>query len=92
MFPCPYIEDRMLAAQRVFSPLPLNLRKPILTHPDVCAALRNAIEQARKKLPITVDAWVLLPDHLHAIWTLPPDDAAFGNDQIARQPMLRAFD
>ena len=24
------------------------------------------------------DAWVLLPDHLHAIWTLPPDDSEFG--------------
>jgi len=22
--------------------------------------------------------WVLLPDHLHCIWTLPPGDADFG--------------
>lgn len=29
-------------------------------------------------MPFTIDAWVLLPDHLHAIWTLPKDDAAFG--------------
>ena len=28
--------------------------------------------------PFTIDGWVLLPDHLHCIWTLPPDDAAFG--------------
>ena len=26
---------------------------------------------------LTIDAWVLLPDHLHCIWTLPPDDADF---------------
>jgi len=29
-------------------------------------------------MPFTIDAWVLLPDHLHAIWTLPQDDAACG--------------
>ena len=45
---------------------------------DVRVAMRDAIEQVREKLPFTIDAWVLLPDHLHAIWTLPPDDAAFG--------------
>jgi putative transposase len=28
--------------------------------------------------PFRVDAIVLLPDHLHAIWTLPPGDAEFG--------------
>ena len=25
----------------------------------------------------TIDAVVVLPDHLHAIWTLPPGDADF---------------
>ena len=54
------------------------LRQPILTHPAVRNALRNSIDQVREKLPFAIDAWVLLPDHLHAIWTLPPDDAAFG--------------
>jgi REP element-mobilizing transposase RayT len=23
--------------------------------------------------PTTIDAWVLLPDHLHCIWNLAPD-------------------
>ena len=32
----------------------------------------------RSKYPFTIDAWVLLPDHLHCIWTLPLDDADFG--------------
>jgi putative transposase len=40
----------------------------------VRAALRDAIEHVRKSRPITIDAWVLLPDHLHCIWTLPPGD------------------
>ena len=27
--------------------------------------------------PFAIDAFVVLPDHLHAIWTLPPDDRDF---------------
>ena len=30
-----------------------------------------------QKRPFTVDAMVVLPDHLHCIWTLPPGDADF---------------
>ena len=67
-----------IAGATYFFTVTTYLRQPILTHPDVRAALRNAIEQVREKLPFTVDAWVLLPDHVHAIWTLPPDDPAFG--------------
>jgi len=28
-------------------------------------------------MPFTVEAWVLLPDHLHTIWTLPEHDAGY---------------
>lgn len=44
---------------------------------DVQAALRQAINKVRRQHPFQIDAWVLLPDHLHAIWTLPPGDADF---------------
>ena len=27
--------------------------------------------------PFTIDGWVLLPDHLHCIWTLPNGDTDF---------------
>ena len=40
-------------------------------------ALRTAIETVRSTRPFTIDAWVLLPDHLHCIWTLPEGDADF---------------
>ena len=53
-------------------------RKKLLTHPDVRTTLHEAIERVREQMPFTIDAWVLLPDHLHAIWTLPKDDAAYG--------------
>jgi putative transposase len=41
---------------------------------DVRAALRAAIGRVREIMPFTIDAWVLLPDHMHCIWTLPVDD------------------
>jgi putative transposase len=41
------------------------------------AALRNAFRVARAERPFAIDAIVVLPDHLHTIMTLPPDDADF---------------
>jgi putative transposase len=41
---------------------------------DQIAAFAGAMRQVRLKNPFHVDAWVVLPDHLHAIWTLPPGD------------------
>lgn len=54
-------------------------RRPILTEPDIRAALREAITQVRLIQPFRIDGWVLLPDHMHAIWTLPDGDADFAN-------------
>lgn len=39
--------------------------------------LRNAVRRVRQIRPFTIDAWVVLPDHLHAVWTLPPGDEDF---------------
>ncbi|MBM4207351.1 MAG: transposase [Gammaproteobacteria bacterium] len=36
--------------------------------------LRKAVRQTRKNLPFHIDAWVVLPDHLHGVWTLPAGD------------------
>jgi putative transposase len=52
-------------------------RVPVLTKAPVRAALREAIRQTRLSHPFDIDAWVLLPDHLHCIWTLPAGDAEF---------------
>lgn len=37
-------------------------------------ALRNAVRQVRAQRPFHIDAWVVLPDHTHCVWTLPPGD------------------
>ena len=52
-------------------------RQAILTSAEVRTALREAITLVRQTLPFRIDGWVLLPDHLHAIWTLPAGDADF---------------
>lgn len=39
--------------------------------------LREAIITVRRKYPFTIDAFVLLPDHLHCIWTLPEADSDY---------------
>ena len=33
--------------------------------------LRAAFRETLRRHPFTVDAMVVLPDHLHAVWTLP---------------------
>lgn len=39
--------------------------------------LRTTVKQVRERHPFEIDAWVVLPDHLHCVWTLPPGDADF---------------
>jgi putative transposase len=39
--------------------------------------LRNAFRETRQHHLFTTDAVVVLPDHLHAVWTLPEGDRDF---------------
>ena len=39
--------------------------------------LRGAFKAVKHRHPFRIDAVVVLPDHLHAIWTLPAGDADF---------------
>jgi putative transposase len=34
--------------------------------------LREAVQATIRKRPFHIDAWVVLPDHMHTMWTLPP--------------------
>ncbi len=40
-------------------------------------ALRTALRETRQRHPFSIDAMVVLPDHLHTVWTLPEGDADF---------------
>ncbi len=52
-------------------------RRPLFAEEKARALLRTAIETTRERRPFTIDAVCLLPDHLHAIWTLPDGDRDF---------------
>jgi putative transposase len=39
--------------------------------------LRAAVRLVKQRHPFEILAWVVLPDHLHALWALPLDDADF---------------
>jgi putative transposase len=41
-------------------------------------ALRQAVRLTQSARPFRIDAWVVLPDHMHCVWTLPPGDAELG--------------
>lgn len=49
-------------------------RRPIFNDEDARATLRQLIQAAKERWPFAIDAWVLLPEHMHCIWTLPDDD------------------
>ena len=62
-------------------------RQPILCDMPIRQALHNAIVTTRSKRPFSIDAWVLLSDHLHCIWTLPLADADFSATHLSRDSM-----
>ncbi len=39
--------------------------------------LREAVAATRRERPFGIDAWVVMPDHLHAVWTLPEGDGEY---------------
>lgn len=41
---------------------------------DYIDTFRDILNNVKQKHPFILDALVLLPDHLHAIWTLPAND------------------
>ncbi len=52
-------------------------RRAIFNNEQSIAVLRNAFREVRKKYPFTVNAIVILPDHIHCIWTLPKNDTDY---------------
>jgi putative transposase len=53
----------------------LDRRSQLLT--DNIEVLRSTTRKTRERYAFHIDAVVVLPDHLHAVWTLPPGDADF---------------
>jgi putative transposase len=67
-----YRDNRVPGMTYFFTVRLLDRNSTLLT--DHFSAFGEAMRQARVRKPFHVDAWVVLPDHAHAIWTLPPGD------------------
>jgi putative transposase len=48
----------------------------LVTHID---ALREAVRKTKNERPFRIDAWVVLPEHMHLMMTLPPGDTDYSN-------------
>lgn len=65
-----------VAGARVFFTVALAERgSRLLT--DEIGRLREAVRATRAERPFGIDAWVVLPDHLHCVWTLPDGDGDY---------------
>jgi putative transposase len=52
-------------------------RRPLFDRPESRDMLREVVREVRRRHPFTIDAWVLLPEHMHCIWTLPGEGSDF---------------
>ena len=54
---------------------------------DEMRLLKHCIARVHRAYPFTIDAWVLLPEHMHCVWTLPEGDA----DYSTRWRLIKSF-
>ncbi|NJL38970.1 MAG: transposase [Leptolyngbyaceae cyanobacterium SM1_4_3] len=52
-------------------------RQRLFHQPEMVDLLRSAFRTVKARFPFAIDAIVVLPDHLHCLWTLPEGDADF---------------
>lgn len=62
-------------------------RQPWLCRDIARSLLRSAFLKVREKYPFQIDAIVFLPDHIHCIWTLPPNDS----DYATRWRLIKSY-
>lgn len=70
-----YRRNRLAGGKFFFTVTLMDRRSTALI--DHVADLRTAFRLARRERPFCLDAIVVLPDHLHAVFTLPPGDSDF---------------
>ena len=75
-----------------FFTLVTHQRRPLFGNPDVVKLLNDAIENIRTRHPFEIEAQVVLPDHLHAIWKLPDHDANYATRwRLIKEAFTRAY-
>lgn len=71
-----YIRAKTEGASYFFTVV-THARRNLFSNHSAIDILGQSIRHVRKYHPFKVDAWVLLPDHMHCIWTMPENDSDF---------------
>jgi putative transposase len=81
-----FYAERMSDYRRYFVPggtyfhtLVIRNRAPLFANEKARRLLGSVIRECLQRRPLTVVAFVLLPDHLHCLWTLPSGDSDYSN-------------
>jgi putative transposase len=70
-----YRRSRVAGGTYFFTVVLCDRRSSLLVeHIDL---LRDAVLRAKAARPFQIDAWVVLPDHMHCVWTLPEGDSNY---------------
>ncbi|MGQ3045830.1 MAG: REP-associated tyrosine transposase [Niveispirillum sp.] len=68
---------QFIPGHRYFFTVATAWRRPIFSDPVMVSLLRAIIVEERRDRPFEIGAAVILPDHLHMIWSLPEGDADY---------------
>jgi len=63
--------------RRYFFTIVTYRRRPIFGDQTNVELFRDAIRTVKRELPFDINAAVVLPDHIHFLWTLPRGDDAY---------------
>lgn len=77
----------LIPSAKYFFTLVTNSRQPVFKDEHSVALLRSAFRYVMKKWPFSIDAIVILPDHIHCIWGLPEGDV----DYSTRWRLLKSW-
>jgi putative transposase len=76
-----------LPGSSVFLTLITYQRDKLFLLPENIDKLRQACNLIMAEKPFTIDAAVILPEHIHFLWTLPPGDADYSY-RVGRMKVL----
>ncbi len=52
-------------------------RRPIFQNAGTVSLFQNGLMRIQERHPFQIDAFVIRPDHMHTVWSLPEGDADF---------------
>jgi putative transposase len=62
-------------------------RNPLFSNPENISDLRCAVATIKSEMPFEIAGAVVLPEHIHFLWTLPCNDHAY-SQRVGRLKVL----